>query len=132
MICKRQTSLLFAALGFAACSAGPPAQPDIPNSISPGWKLAAIAKSARAAELPPDGSPTCWKADYAGQGSAEAWLCWYKETANAFDSMQRVRAEAQAVKFQKAHFFVLVKWNNVPRVNLMALVRGLERALPAN
>lgn len=132
MIRKRQTSLLFASLALAACAAGPPAQPDIPNSISPGWKLESMAKAARPAELPPGGSPVCWKANYAGQGAAEAWLCWYKETANAFESTQRVRAEAQAVKFQKGHFFVLVKWNNVPKVSLMALVRGLEKALPKN
>lgn len=129
VIWKRQTSLLFGAIALCACAGGPPTQPDIPNSISPGWKLQSIGKSDRPAELPPDGSPSCWKADYSGRGSAEAWFCWYKETANAFDSMQRVRAEAQAVKFQTGHYFVLVKWNNVARVNLMALVRGLERQL---
>jgi len=125
MIWKRQTSLLFAALALAACAAGPPAQPDIPNSISPGWKLASLSKSS-------SGDPTCWKADYTGAGTASASICWYKATESAFDALQRTRAEAQAVKFQKGHYFVLIKWNNVPKVNLMALVRELERALPAN
>ncbi len=71
----------------------------------------------------------CWKADYAGPGFAEVWICWYKATGNAFEAMQRARAEAQAVKFQEEHYFILVRWNNVPKVSLTALVRAIEKAL---
>lgn len=122
MFRSRPTSLLFAAFTIAACSSGAPAKPDIPDSISPGWKLASLAKSA-------DGDPTCWNAGYNGVGSADVRICWYNSSAGAFDATQRTPAEAQAVKFQEDHYFVLVKWNNVPKTNLAALVRALEKAL---
>ena len=134
VIGRRQTSLLFAALPLAAlltgsCASGPPPKPDIPDSISPGWKLASLNKSALPSGVPADGSPECWKADYAGSGTVEAWICWYKSTGNAFEAMQRARAEAQKVKFQEEHYFVLVKWNNVPKANLTALIRAIQKAL---
>jgi hypothetical protein len=126
---RRQTSLLFAALLLAGCSSGPPAKPQVPDSISPGWKLSAMSKSATPAGVPGDGPPTCWKADYSGAGSAGVWICWYKATANAFDAVQRVPAQAQMVKFQEEHYFVLVQWNNAPKANLAALVRAIQKAL---
>jgi hypothetical protein len=129
VIWRRQTSLLFAAVLLDACAASPPPQPDIPDSISPGWKLLSLNKSALPSGVPPDGEPACWKADYAGPGSADVWICWYKATGNAFEAMQRARAEAQAVKFQEEHYFILVRWNNVPRANLTALVRAIQKAV---
>ena len=116
-----QTSLLFVPLLFAACAAAPPRQPDIPDSVSPGWKLSSLTKSG--------GTPDCWTADYAGAGSAEVKICWYQASGSAFDAVQRTRAEAQAVKFQEDHYFVLVKWNNVPKANLTALIRAIQKAL---
>jgi hypothetical protein len=131
VIWRRQTSLLFAALLVGACAVGPPPKPDIPNSISPGWTLLSLNKSALPSGVPPDGEPACWKAGYAGPGpgSADVWICWYKATGNAFEAMQRARAEAQAVKFQDEHYFILVKWNNVPKASLTVLVRALQKAL---
>jgi hypothetical protein len=133
VIWRRETSLLFAALIFVGCASGPPPKPDIPDSISPGWKLLSLDKSALPAGVPAGGSPECWKADYASQGfpvnSAEAWICWYKASGSAFDAAQRTSAEAQTVKFQEEHYFVLVKWNNAPRASLTALVRALQKAL---
>jgi hypothetical protein len=122
VIWRRQTSLLFAALLLNACASGPPLKPDIPDSISPGWKLSSLTKST-------DGEPACWKADYAGAGSAEVSICWYKAAASAFEAGQRTRAEAQTVKFQEEHYFVLVQWNNAPKANLTALVRAIQKAL---
>ncbi len=119
MIWRRQTSLLFVSLLLTACGSGPPSNPDIPDSVSPGWKLSSLAKS-------PDG---CWHAHYTGQGAADVTICWYESAASAFEAVQRTRAEAQAVKFQEEHYFVLVKWNNVPKVNLTALIRALQKAL---
>jgi hypothetical protein len=108
---------------MGACTAGPPPKPDIPDSISPGWKLASLDKSA-------DGEPACWEAEYAGPGSADVRICWYKATASAFEAVQRTRAEAQTVRFQEEHYFVLVQWSNVPnKANLTALVRAIEKAL---
>jgi hypothetical protein len=74
-------------------------------------------------------SPECWKGEYAGQGSAEVWVCGYKAQAGAFDAVQRARAEAQAVKFQEGSWLVLVKWNNVPKASLTALIRAIQKAL---
>jgi hypothetical protein len=114
---------------WAACGSSGSRKPDIPDSVSPGWKLNSIAASAVPAGVPADGSPDCWKADYSGQGSANVWLCWYKATANAFDAVQRARAEAQTVKFQEDHYLVLVSWNNAPKANLTALIRALQKSL---
>jgi hypothetical protein len=116
---------------LAACGSAPPARPPIPASISPGWKLTSLASAPRPAEVAPDGDPTCWKAAYTGDGTAEASICWYRVSGNAFEAVQRTRAEAQAVKFQQGKYFVLVKWNNAPRAEIGALVRALEKALVA-
>jgi len=114
---------------MGGCASGPPPKPDIPDSISPGWKLSSLAKSSVPSEVPADGSPECWKAEYGGTGTATAWICWYGSTANAFEAVQRAHAEAQAVKFQEEHYFVLVKWDNVPKTNLTALIRAIQKAL---
>jgi len=134
VIRRRQTSLLFVSLLTAACllgacTSGPPPKPDLPDSISPGWKLSSLNKSGLPSGVPADGSPECWKADYTGAGTAEAWICWYKATGSAFDAAQRARAEAQTVKFQEEHYLVLVKWNNVPKASVGALVRAIQKAL---
>jgi hypothetical protein len=129
VIWKRQTSLLFVSLLFVACASGPPSKPDIPDSISPGWKLSSLNKSTLPSGVPADGAPDCWKAHYSGSGDAQAWICWYKVTGNAFDAVQRARAEAQTVKFQEEHYLVLLKWNNVTKTNLETLVRAIQKAL---
>lgn len=129
MIWRRQTSLLFAALLLAACASSPPAKPEIPDSVSPGWKLVSLNRVLLHPVSPDDAAPDCWKADYRGTGSAEVSICWYQATAGAFDALQRTPAEAQTVKFQEGHYFILVSWNDVPKANLTALVRALEKAL---
>jgi hypothetical protein len=122
---RSQTSLLFVSLlimsMLGACAATPRRQPDIPDSVSPGWKLSSITKAA--------GTPDCWQADYAGAGNADVKICWYQASGSAFDAVQRTPAEAQAVKFQENHYFVLVKWNNAPKANLTALIRAIQKAL---
>jgi hypothetical protein len=75
------------------------------------------------------GAPDCWKAAYTGPGSADAWLCWYASSADALDAVQHARAEAQTVQFQEGQYFVIVKWNNVAKTDLTALVRALQKAL---
>jgi hypothetical protein len=70
--------------------------------------------------IPPDGSLAGWKAENAGAGPAEVWICAYKASTSAFDAVQRARAEAQTVKFQQGASLVLVKWNNVPKASLTA------------
>ena len=51
-------------------------------------------------------------------------------STNAFDAVQRARAEAQTVKFQQGASLVLVKWNDVPKDSLTALVRAIQKAVP--
>jgi hypothetical protein len=121
VIWRRQTSLLFISLLSCECASGPPLKPDIPDSVSPGWKLSSLAKS--------NDSPNCWKADYEGAGNVEVKICWYKATASAFEAVQRTRTETQTVKFQVERYFVLVKWNNVPKTNLTALIRAIQKSL---
>jgi hypothetical protein len=115
---------------LAACGSAPPAKPDIPQSVSPGWKLSSLDKSALPPGLSSDGAPDCWKGTYSGSGSADVWLCWYRESANAFEAVQRARAAAQTVKFQEGRYFVLIQWNNVQKADLTALIRAIQKALP--
>jgi hypothetical protein len=130
---RRETfSLLFAGFSvwmlLAGCGQTAAPKPDLPQSVSPGWKLSSLARSATPSGLSGDGAPQCWKAEYTGQGSAQVWTCWYKERANAFEAAQRTRAEAQAVKFQEGSYLVVVRWNNVSKANITALVRAVEKA----
>jgi hypothetical protein len=129
VIWRRETSVLFAVCLIAACARALPPKPEIPSSVSPGWKLSFYDKSSPPPEIPADGSPQCWKGAYTAEGTADIWICGYKERASAFEATQRVRAEAQTVKFQKDRYLILVKWNNVSRVSLTALIRAIEKSL---
>ena len=114
---------------LAACGTAQAPAPDLPQSISPGWSRTSFARASAPKSIPRAGEPQCWKADYAGQGAAEVWACWYKAGADAFEGVQRARAEAQTVKFQEGNYLVLVKWNGTPKANLTALVRTIQKAL---
>lgn len=112
---------------LSGCAGNAARKPDLPQSVSPGWNLSSFDPAATPAGVPADGPPQCWKAEYTGQGSAQVWTCWYKDGL-AFNAVQRTRAEAQAVKFQEGPYLVLVRWNNVPKANITALVRAVEKA----
>jgi hypothetical protein len=128
VIRRRETlSLLFSSVLLAGCGSETAAKPDLPASVSPGWRQDSFAPAAKPADIP--GSPECWKANYSGQGTAEVLVCGYKEAGGAFDAAQRARAEAQEVKFQSGRYFVLVKWNNAPKVGITALVRAIQKSL---
>lgn len=132
MIVRREIfSLLFAALlaALSGCGPGPAAKPDLPQSVSPGWKLASFVESPAPQDIPVVNPPQCWKAQYTGQGTADVWVCGYKVSGSAFDAVQRARAEAQTVKFQEGNYLVLVKWNAVPKANLTALIRAIQKTL---
>jgi hypothetical protein len=125
-------SLLSAALSMslllAGCGQSEGTKPDLPQSVSPGWKLTRFDKAAVPAGIPADGAPQCWKAEYAGEGSADVFTCWYKERGSAFEAVQRARTEAQSVKVQEGQYLVLVRWNGSPKANVAALVRAVEKA----
>jgi len=124
-------SLLLACALLAGCGGGAStAKPEMPDSVSPGWKLNSLTETPAPPEIPKTGTPpVCWKADYAGQGTAQIFICRYAVEAAAFDAAQRVPAEAQAVKFQSGAWFVLVKWNATAKADLTALIRAVQKAL---
>lgn len=136
MIVRRETfSLLFVALlaalstMLAGCRPGVAAKPDLPQSVSPGWKLTSFAESPVPAGVPAVSPPLCWRGLYEGQGTVEVWVCGYREGGGAFDAVQRTPAAAQAVKFQEGNYLVLVKWNAVPKASLTALIREIQKTL---
>jgi hypothetical protein len=106
-----------------------PAKPDLPASVSPGW----VRKSYEPAPPPPglpDGpAPQCWKAEYAGPGSAQAWVCGYNMSGSAFNAEQRAHAEANTVKFQEGDYLVIAKWNGGSRAEVTALFRAIQKTL---
>ena len=123
-------SLLFGALAGWGCGAGkPPGKPDLPQSVSPGWTLKSYEHADVPAGVPARVKPECWRAEYAGPGSATVWACGYAEGSSAFDAMQRAESEANTVKFQQDRFLVMVKWNGGSRAEVTALVRGVQKSL---
>ena len=127
-------SLLLAAALLAGCGSKTQSKPELPESVSPGWKLSSLAQTELPPEIPKSGTPpTCWKGDYAGgssgQSSAQVFVCGYSADSGAFDAVQRVPAEANAVKFQSGAWFVLVKWKETSKADLTALIRAVQKAL---
>jgi hypothetical protein len=114
---------------IGGCGSGQVEKPELPQSVSPGWKLSSFDRAAAPAGVPPGGSPECWKGDYSGPGSVRVWLCRYKVPESAFDATQRARTEAQMVTFQQGSCLVLVQWNNVSKESLTALVRAIQKAV---
>jgi hypothetical protein len=110
-----------------------PPKPDLPTSVSPGWTLKNYEGAPPPEGLPDGALPLCWKGDYAGaqDGRAEVWACAYRN-AGAFNAMQRMRAGANVVKFQKGSYLIVVRWSGGSRTDLMALMRTLEKDLPGN
>jgi hypothetical protein len=131
VIRRRATfSLLLAPVLLAGCGEGAKTKPELPESVSPGWKRGSLAETPLPPEIPKSGTPpVCWKADYTGQGTAEIFVCRYGVAATAFDAVQRVPAEAQTVKFQVDAWFVLVKWNGAEKTDVTALIRAVQKAL---
>jgi len=126
----QRVALVALSVFLVACGENQPAKPDLPASVSPGWKLTALTRSvAPPPEVPEGGKPDCWQANYGGTGTAQIWLCRYSAETNAFDAAQRARAGAQTVKFQEGEYLVLVQWNNAPRAALAALIRAVQKTL---
>jgi hypothetical protein len=106
-----------------------PGKPELPASVSPGWTLKSYDVSSPPTGLPDGPVPQCWKADYAGPGSAEVWACGYRVSGSAFNAEQRARAEADTVKFQEGNYLIIVNWHGGSRAEVTALIRGLQKAL---
>lgn len=122
-------SLLLAAALAAACGERPPAKPDLPQSVSPGWTLKTYEAAPPPPGLPAGNPPECWKADYTSTGAAQIWVCGYRISGSAFDAVQRARAEADTVKFQEGNYLVIAKWTGVARADITALIRAVQKTL---
>ena len=125
----QRVALVALSVFLVACGENQPAKPQLPASVSPGWKLTALTQSAAPQEVPEGVKPECWRANYGGTGTAQIWLCRYSAETNAFDAAQRARAGAQTVKFQEGEYLVLVQWNNAPKADLAALIRAVQKTL---
>jgi hypothetical protein len=66
---------------------------------------------------------------YAGSAEARVWICRYAAEPGAFDAWQRVQADAATMKFQEGDYLVLVKGNNAPNADLIALMRAIRAAI---
>jgi hypothetical protein len=133
------------ALSSALCACGETqrAKPNLPESVSPGWKLTSLDRSTAPPYVPYPSSRhspvegqqvsargrDCWQANYAGADTAQIRICRYSATDGAFDAWQRVRADAGTVKFQEREYLVLVKGNGAPEADLTALMRAIQQAL---
>jgi hypothetical protein len=120
--------MVAAALAMIGCGTSRPSKPELPSSISPGWSLKSFVEAPAPPAIAAAGSPVCWKASYAGEGTADVWVCGFEAEAGALDAVQRAQAEAQTVKFQEGRNFVLVRWNGAPKAGIEALVRAIQKA----
>jgi hypothetical protein len=117
-------------LGMAACGEGAvPARPDLPQSVSPGWTRKSFVHADPPAGLPSGQKVECWKAEYAGPGSASILTCGYAAESGAFDAAQRFPSGGDRVKFQSGKYLVLVQWTGGSKAEITALVRALQKTL---
>lgn len=129
---SKPLSLLIGALmtlWLVGCGANAPARPELPASVAPDWTQTGMTHSEPPAQLDKTGAPDCWKATYSGPGTATVWTCVYQAEGNAFEAVQRTRAEANSVKFQEGQIFVLVQWDKAGRDEIATLIRGVQKAL---
>jgi hypothetical protein len=132
---RRTSSLLFAialaALGASACGPGEPSKPDLPSSVSPGWKQTKSEAGGTPARLPQSTpAPVCWRFDYSGEGPVTVWACGYRAQASAFEAVQKMAPAASEVKFQKGQYLIVVDWQNVSQAGITAFVSAIQRKLP--
>jgi hypothetical protein len=116
-------------MALFACGSGHPSPPDMPRSVAPGWTLASFSPAEKPSDITSDPPVACWKGAYTGPGPVDFWICAYRASGSAFDAAQRSRAEAQTVKFQVGSDLVLVKWGDVPKTDLQALIRQIQKTL---
>lgn len=121
--------MVAASFAMLGCGTSRPSKPELPPSISPGWSLKSFVEAPAPSDIAGVGSPVCRRANYEGQGTADVWVCGFDSEAGALDAVQRARAEAQTVKFQKGKNFVLVHWNGASKADIEALVRAIQKAL---
>ena len=98
-------------------------------TLDHSWKLASLAPSPPPLEVSKAGSPDCWRANYTGHGTAQFWLCRYRDKTGAFDAAQDARTEPQIMKFQEGDYLVVVEWNDDSIADLTTIVRAVQKNL---
>jgi hypothetical protein len=117
-------------LALMGCGEGAvAARPELPKSVSPGWVQKSFAHADPPPGLPGGHKVDCWKADYAGTGTAEVWTCGYAAESGAFDAAQRFGTGANRVKFQAGKYLVIAQWNGGSMAEVTALIRAIQKAL---
>jgi hypothetical protein len=117
-------------LGLIGCGGGAvPGKPELPQSVSPGWVQKSFVHVDPPAGLPGGQKVDCWKAEYAGSGTAEVWTCGYAAESGAFDAAQRFGSGADRVKFQVGKYLVITEWSGGSRADVTALIRAIQKDL---
>jgi hypothetical protein len=110
--------VLFSVLSLAACTASHEEAPELPKSISPGWR---ITNFAREKEV--------WLGTYSGPGTAHVRIWPTGGQAEGLDRAQKWKAQPDTVVFFSDRYFAAVDWSGATRVEAGTLVRAIERAI---
>lgn len=123
--------VLLSVLTLFGCSARETPAPDLPKSISPGWRLASFGKAdlASAPDIVKAAHPqAAWLGTYTGAGTAHVRV-WAVSGATGLDLVQNWQAEPNTVVLYSDRYFTAVDWAGTDRVQAGALVRAIERAV---
>jgi hypothetical protein len=115
-----------------ACGPGETAKPDLPASVSPGWKQTKSESGGAPARLAQSTPPqACWRFEYAGEGPVTVWACGYRASASAFEAVQKMTPSASEVKFHRGRYLIVVDWGaGVSHTGVTVLVGAIQRSLP--
>ena len=125
-------SVLAAAGLTGACSVEKPKAPELPQSISPGWRLAnfQIAEMKDAPEAVRAVHPqAAWSGSYTGPGTAHVRVWAIAGAPGGLDLVQNWQPEPNTVVLYSDRYFAAVDWMGVDRTQAGALVRAVERAI---
>ncbi len=109
--------VILSVLSVAGCASRSEA-PELPKSITPGWRLESFGK--KGAE---------WDGTYGGPGTAHVRIWAIHGSAEGLDRVQKWKAQANTVVVYSERYFAAVDWSGAERTEAGMLVRGLERAL---
>lgn len=109
-------SLILLTLG--TCAEPAVKAPELPKSISPGWRLTSFSREKEA-----------WLGTYAGPGTAHVRIWPTRGLPEGLDRVQKWTPQSDTVVFYSDRYFAAINWSGVDRDQAGALVRALERAL---
>lgn len=124
-------SVLLSVLTLLRCSRAGVEQPELPRSISPGWRLLRVESmdiSTSPRQVREARPENAWIATYSGDSIAHVRI-WAIPRPLGLELVQRWRAEANTVVFYSQHYFAAIDWKEPDAQKASALVRAVERAL---